>query len=60
MVIQLSNYHLLGTNSGEDVLYVSLKSVRTGLLIGALSIFYTTFCAHLVLLRVTLAVGWMM
>ncbi len=42
VVVQLShNYHLLGTNKiGEDVLYVSLKSVRTGLLIGALSIFF--------------------
>jgi len=32
------NYHVLGTNQiGEDVLYASFKSIRTGLLIGTLS-----------------------
>jgi peptide/nickel transport system permease protein len=42
IVCQLSiNYHVLGTNKiGEDVFYVSLKSVRTGLLIGSLSLFF--------------------
>jgi peptide/nickel transport system permease protein len=33
-----SNYHVLGTDKvGQDVLYLSLKSVRTGLLIGTLT-----------------------
>lgn len=33
-----SGYHVLGTDKvGQDVLYVSLKSVRTGLLIGTLT-----------------------
>ena len=32
------NYHVLGTNQiGEDILYISFKSIRTGLLIGVLS-----------------------
>lgn len=32
------NYHVLGTNKvGEDVLYQSLKSIRTGVLIGGLT-----------------------
>ena len=33
-----SRYHLLGTDKvGQDVLYLSLKSIRTGLLIGTLT-----------------------
>ncbi|MDD5388141.1 MAG: ABC transporter permease [Gallionellaceae bacterium] len=32
------NYHILGTDKvGQDVLYLSLKSIRTGLLIGSLT-----------------------
>jgi peptide/nickel transport system permease protein len=33
-----ANYHVLGTDKvGQDVLYLSLKSIRTGLLIGTLT-----------------------
>lgn len=33
-----TNYHVLGTDKvGQDVLYLSLKSIRTGLLIGTLT-----------------------
>jgi peptide/nickel transport system permease protein len=32
------HYHILGTDKvGQDVLYLSLKSIRTGLLIGSLT-----------------------
>lgn len=39
MVVNLSaNYHVLGTDKvGQDVLYLSLKSIRTGLVIGTLT-----------------------
>lgn len=34
----LLGYHLLGTNKiGNDILYISLKSIRTGILIGSLT-----------------------
>jgi len=37
-VVLASHYHILGTDKvGQDVLYLSLKSIRTGLLIGTLT-----------------------
>lgn len=37
-----SNYHLLGTDKvGQDVLYLSLKSIRTGLIIGTVTTLVT-------------------
>ncbi|MCA1925710.1 MAG: ABC transporter permease [Thiobacillus sp.] len=43
VVIQLaSGYHVLGTDKvGQDVLYISLKSIRTGLVIGTLTTLVT-------------------
>lgn len=38
----MSSYHILGTNEvGEDVLYQTLKSIRTGLVIGTLTTLIT-------------------
>ena len=38
MVALATHYHLLGTDKvGQDVLYLSLKSIRTGLVIGTLA-----------------------
>jgi peptide/nickel transport system permease protein len=46
------NYHILGTDKvGQDVLYLCLKSIRTGLLIGTLS--------TLILLPIALTLGVM-
>lgn len=37
-----SGYHVLGTDKvGQDVLYISLKSIRTGLVIGTLTTLFT-------------------
>lgn len=43
VVVQLaSGYHVLGTDKvGQDVLYISLKSIRTGLVIGTLTTLVT-------------------
>jgi peptide/nickel transport system permease protein len=43
-VIELSpNYHILGTDkTGQDVFYIALKSVRTGLIIGTLTTLIVT------------------
>ena len=43
MIAQLaSGYHVLGTDKvGQDVLYISLKSIRTGLVIGTLTTLVT-------------------
>ena len=43
LVVQLaSGYHVLGTDKvGQDVLYISLKSIRTGLVIGTLTTLVT-------------------
>jgi peptide/nickel transport system permease protein len=42
MVQLASGYHLLGTDKvGQDVLYISLKSIRTGLVIGTLTTLVT-------------------
>ncbi len=43
VVMQLaSGYHVLGTDKvGQDVLYISLKSIRTGLVIGTLTTLVT-------------------
>ncbi len=53
MIITLSNgYHIFGTDKvGQDVLYLSIKSIRTGLLIGTL--------ATLILLPIALLLGIM-
>jgi len=42
ILYQLSlNYHVLGTDKiGQDILYVALKSIRTGLIIGFVSILF--------------------
>jgi peptide/nickel transport system permease protein len=42
-IVQLaSGYHVLGTDKvGQDVLYISLKSIRTGLVIGTLTTLVT-------------------
>ncbi|WP_300088655.1 ABC transporter permease [uncultured Nitrosomonas sp.] len=38
ITVLASHYHVLGTDKvGQDVLYLSLKSIRTGLVIGALT-----------------------
>jgi len=38
----ISHYHILGTSQvGEDVLYISLKSIRTGLIIGTVTTLIT-------------------
>jgi peptide/nickel transport system permease protein len=43
VIVQLaSGYHVLGTDKvGQDVLYISLKSIRTGLVIGTLTTLVT-------------------
>jgi peptide/nickel transport system permease protein len=43
-IIELSpNYHILGTDkTGQDVFYIALKSVRTGLIIGTLTTLIVT------------------
>ncbi len=48
-----SHYHLLGTDQvGQDVFYKSLKSIRTGLVIGTLT--------TLVMLPFALVFGWLL
>ncbi|CAL1240443.1 ABC transporter permease [Candidatus Methylocalor cossyra] len=52
-------YHVLGTDKvGEDVLYQSLKSVRTGLLIGTLTTFATLPLALLLGILAGYFRGW--
>ena len=41
------DYHVLGTDKvGGDVLYQSLKSIRTGVLIGTIDHFDHVACSH--------------
>ncbi len=41
MVVLVPHWHVLGTNKiGEDVLYLSLKGVRTGMLIGVVTTWF--------------------
>jgi peptide/nickel transport system permease protein len=43
VLILSSGYHLLGTDkTGQDVLYIALKSIRTGLVIGTLTTLIVT------------------
>ncbi len=42
LALLATHYHVLGTDKvGQDVLYISLKSIRTGVLIGALTTLIT-------------------
>lgn len=55
----MGKYHILGTNAiGEDVLYQSLKSVRTGLIIGTLTTLITLPFAILFGLAAGYFKGW--
>ena len=54
-----SDYHVLGTDKvGQDVLYLSLKSVRTGLLIGTLTTLVMLPLAVLLGILAGYAGGW--
>ena len=59
-VISLAQgYHVLGTDKvGQDVLYLSLKAIRTGLLIGTLTTLVTLPLAVLLGITAGYAGGW--
>ena len=54
------DYHVLGTDKvGQDVLYLALKSIRTGLLIGTLTTLVTLPLAVLLGILAGYAGGWL-
>ena len=54
-----SNYHVLGTDKvGQDVLYLSLKSIRTGLIIGTVTTLVTLPLALLLGIAAGYFRGW--
>ncbi|MCK9282777.1 MAG: ABC transporter permease [Rhodocyclaceae bacterium] len=55
-----AHYHVLGTDKvGQDVLYLALKSIRTGLLIGTLTTLVTLPLAVLLGILAGYAGGWL-